>query len=78
MGAKVYSGGHNQSLVYFDNGTVMLVSYETPVAATIPNKGAFRTEKNFSLMTERHIKEWLGGQKFQFRPQSFLLNLHNL
>jgi hypothetical protein len=43
-----------------NNGTILLYSYETPVAGEDHN-GAFRTDTQFSSTTTRHINKWLGS-----------------
>ena len=42
-------------------GTVILVSYETPVAALLPSGRYVRTSKKYSVTTSKHINQWLGG-----------------
>tara|TARA_R100000773_G_scaffold13960_1_gene12808 strand:+ start:795 stop:1052 length:258 start_codon:yes stop_codon:yes gene_type:complete len=42
------------------NGVSVLFSYETPVAGW-DDKGAFRTETNYSRTTSKHINKYLGG-----------------
>ena len=42
-------------------GTVLLYSYETPVAGEDQN-GKFRTDTQYSSTTTRHINKWLGGK----------------
>ena len=41
--------------------TVLLYSYETPVAGEDHN-GKFRTDKFYSKTTSAHINKWLGGK----------------
>lgn len=53
----------------------VLFSYSTPVAACIPTKGWFRTEKKWSVTTSRHINKWLDGVKAEEKPQSFFDSL---
>ena len=54
--------GKNVSEMTLNNGTVVLFSYQTPVAALYA--GAFiRTEKHHSQTTSRHITRWLEGRK---------------
>ena len=43
------------------HGTVLLYSYETPVAGEDHN-GKFRTDKFYSKTTSAHINKWLGGK----------------
>jgi len=41
------------------DGTEVLFSYSTPVAALVPGKGWMRTEKTHSVTTTKHINRWL-------------------
>jgi hypothetical protein len=41
------------------DGTCVLFSYSTPVAALVPGKGWIRTEKFYSVTTSKHINRWL-------------------
>lgn len=63
--------GANQNEVTLADGTVILFSYETPVAAT-QNGMAYRTEKHWSRTTSKHINRWLQGWPgARSMPQSF-------
>ena len=53
--------GSNMTEVSFSNGTTVLFSYKTPVAAFVPMRGYIRTETYYSPTTTRHINKWLGG-----------------
>jgi hypothetical protein len=57
--AKVKSIGSNQTEVHKDDGTVVLVSYETPVACFISGEGYYKTSEHYSKTTSRHINQWL-------------------
>jgi len=41
------------------DGTTVLFSYQTPVAAFAPGVGFIRTEKFFSVTTSKHINKWI-------------------
>lgn len=41
------------------DGTEVLFSYATPVAALVPGRGWMRTEKFYSITTSKHINKWL-------------------
>jgi hypothetical protein len=41
------------------DGTEVLYSYSTPVAALVPGKGWIRTEQFYSQTTSKHINAWL-------------------
>jgi hypothetical protein len=56
---KVFPIGSNQTEVELADGTVVLISYSTPVAALVPGKGWIRTAKKWSATTTKHINAWL-------------------
>jgi len=41
--------------------TTVLFSYRTPVAG-YDDQGAFRTAQHYSVITSRHINQYLGGK----------------
>lgn len=49
----------NQTEVMLADGTEILVSYTTPVAARIPGRGWVRTSHKWSATTTKHINKWL-------------------
>ena len=65
--------GSNQTELYLGNGTVILFSYNTPVAARTSN-GFIRTSKKWSNTTSRHINNW-GGSGGKEVEQSVLDSL---
>lgn len=65
----------NVTEVTFNNGTVVLFSYRTPVAALIPGDGWYRTSTRWSNTTSRHINKWLGGIEAKSVEQAVLDNL---
>ena len=56
---KVQPIGSNQTQVSLADGTEVLFSYSTPVAALVPGKGWMRTAKKWSTTTTKHINRWL-------------------
>jgi hypothetical protein len=56
---KVQPIGSNQTQVSLADGTEVLFSYSTPVAALVPGKGWMRTEKTYSVTTTKHVNRWL-------------------
>ena len=56
---KVSAIGSNKTQVSLADGTEVLFSYSTPVAALVPGKGWMRTEHKWSNTTTRHINSWL-------------------
>ena len=56
---KVQPIGSNQTEVSLADGTEILFSYGTPVAALVPGKGWIRTAQKWSATTSKHINAWL-------------------
>jgi hypothetical protein len=56
---KLKKYGPNVTELAFDDGTRVLFSYETPVAAWIPGFGFQRTNRYYSRATASHIRNWL-------------------
>lgn len=69
---KVKSIGSNQTEIILLDGTQVLVSYETPVAAKI-NGEYYRTEQRHSVTTTKHINKW--AHCAVVKPQSFFDSL---
>lgn len=67
---KIEIAGPNQTEVTLDNGNVVLVSYQTPVAALIKGE-YFRTEVIHSKTTQRHINRWIGVFSATKKPQKW-------
>lgn len=58
---KLKSIKKNLTELTLSDGTVVLFSYETPVA--IERKGeCFRTSEQYSSTTTRHLNRWLDGR----------------
>ena len=64
------------------SGTLVLVSYETPVAAFLYSSNEWlRTEKKWSKTTTQHLNKWLaltrgpGADYKGTKPQEFFDNL---
>lgn len=51
--------GSNKTEVHLADGTVVLFSYRTAVAALVPGRGWIRTNRKWSSTTSRHINSWL-------------------
>ena len=49
----------NRTEVELSDGTCILFSYSTPVAALVPGRGWIRTSTKHSPTTTRHINRWL-------------------
>jgi len=72
---KLVPHGSNQNVLILENGTKVLFSYRTPVAAFHPIKGWLRTDRKWSATTTKHINKWLSGLNASIISQSFLDNL---
>ena len=55
-----------------NDGTQIFFSYETPVAAKLPNYDYIRTATKWSSTTTRHINQWLEGVHDEEVPQNKL------
>ena len=64
--------GSNQTQITKPDGTCILFSYSTPVAAYVPGRGYIRTATSYSKTTSKHIGAWLGGTKAVTVPQAEL------
>jgi hypothetical protein len=60
---KLQPVGSNQTEVQLADGTCVLFSYTTPVAALVPGRGWLRTEDFHSVTTTKHINKWLAKVK---------------
>jgi hypothetical protein len=56
---KVQPIGSNQTEVSLADGTEVLISYQTPVAALVPGRGWIRTATKWSATTTKHVNAWL-------------------
>lgn len=52
-------GNKNAVVITKANGTQVLVSYSTPVAAFVPGEGYFSTDEKLSRTTSKQITQWL-------------------
>jgi hypothetical protein len=54
--------GNNKVEIEYSDGTIVLYSYHTAVAACLGDGSGFvRTAKQWSRTTSKHISQWLGG-----------------
>ena len=67
----------NQTQLNLNNGTEIFFSYETPVAAKLPDYEYIRTATKWSVTTSRHINKWLEGVNATEVDQEVLNNLVN-
>ena len=64
----------NMTQLDLANGTSVLSSYKTPVAALTDN-GYERTSTKWSTTTSRHINKWLEGVLAKEQPQEYFDSL---
>lgn len=57
---KLNPVGSNQTEVEKADGTTILYSYQTPVAAFVPGKGALCSSKKYSVTTSKHVNQAVG------------------
>lgn len=69
---KLRKAGHNMTELSLANGTDVLFSYETPVAAFVEGEGYVRTAKHYSATTSKHINKWLSGMVARTVPQEYI------
>ena len=74
---KLTQIGSNQTQLNLNNGTEIFFSYETPVAAKLPDYEYIRTATKWSVTTSRHINKWLEGVNATEVDQEVLNNLVN-
>ena len=67
--------GYNQTEVSLNNGTKVFFSYDTPVAAQLPDYEYVRTATKWSVTTSKHINKWLEGVNATEVSQDILDNL---
>ena len=67
----------NQTQLNLSKGTEIFFSYETPVAAKLPDYEYIRTATKWSVTTSRHINKWLEGVNATEVDQEVLNNLVN-
>lgn len=60
--------GSNQTELRLANGTRILFSYRTPVAAYVPGRGYIKSGTRYSVTTSRHVNQWIGAG-WQWVPQ---------
>ena len=62
----------NRTQLNLNDGTQIFFSYETPVAAKLPNYDYIMTATKWSSTTTRHINQWLEGVHADEVPQNKL------
>lgn len=64
--------GSSETEITKTDGTVILISYNTPVAAQLASGGFIKTSTKHSKTTSKHINKWLEGANAQEVDQSVL------
>ncbi len=59
MSQSIQSVGANRTLVSFDDGREILVSYSTPVAGFFPGRGYLASSRKWSATTSKHVSQYL-------------------
>ncbi len=59
---KLSKLGPNITELDLANGTTVLFSYKTPVAAYVVGRGLIKTSKKYSKTTSKHVSQWLDGR----------------
>ena len=72
---KLNNFASNQTQIELKDGTVILFSYKTPVAAFVPGTGYVRTKTQYSRTTSKHINKWVRAAVCGAVDQSYLDNL---
>jgi hypothetical protein len=72
---KLSKLGPNTTELDLANGTTVLFSYKTPVAAYVMGRGLIKTEKKYSVTTSKHVNQWLDGRNHETVPQAELDSL---
>lgn len=70
----LHTFGENRTEIQIGNVAIFF-SYSTPVACYIGGMGYFRTMEKHSNTTTKHINKWLGGVKYQEKPQEWFNSL---
>ena len=69
---KIKQLAPNQTEIHKDNGTIVFVSYETPVAAFVDGYRWVRSAEKYSVTTSKHVNKWLAGLTVETVPQARL------
>jgi hypothetical protein len=70
MSTQLNHIGSNQTVLTLTNGTRILYSYSTPVAAYVIGRGYLRTDQHYSATTSKHINVWLDGAEYEIVTQA--------
>ena len=68
---KIKQLAPNQTEIHKNDGTIIFVSYETPVAAFDAGVAKWlRSTEKYSVTTSKHINKWLSGLNTETVPQA--------
>lgn len=65
----------NMTVLILPDGTVILFSYETAVAALLTTGRRIVTSKKYGSTTTSHINKWIDGSHYEHADQSVLDSL---
>jgi hypothetical protein len=66
---KIKQLAPNQTEIHMDNGTIVFISYETPIAAFVDGYRWVRSAEKYSATTSKHVNKWLSGLNVETVPQ---------
>jgi hypothetical protein len=64
--------GPNTTELDLADGSTVMFSYKTPVAAYVMGRGFIQSEQHYSATTTRHLRKWLDGRDAETVPQTEL------
>ena len=62
--------GANKTELHQADGSIVLFSYQTPVAVQLAQGGFVHTSTRYSVTTSKHITQWLKGVRAREVDQS--------
>ena len=76
---KVKSIGRNVTELHLSDSSILLISYETPVAIVTDDNQCIKTDEYWSVTTSKHINQFFNRHvaynKILERPQDWFDNL---
>jgi hypothetical protein len=73
---KIKQLAPNQTELHKNDGTIIFISYETPVAAFDAGIAKWiRSEEEYSVTTSKHVNKWLSGLDVETVPQAQINSL---
>lgn len=71
---KLKQLGANRTELTLANGTLVLFSYETPVAAFVPGRGYLVTSTHYSVTTSKHVGQWIPAEAARTKVTQSAIN----